>query len=115
MSARGASWLAWSLAGLCVVMFVAGGALYVLARRAQSPGNWVTVATVSDMLGFVPFLAFPLVGAMVASRRPHNPIGWICLAVGFLFLLLGMSEYYSIYGVAQPGSVPFLVGIASLG
>jgi hypothetical protein len=60
-------------------------------------------------------VAFPLVGAMIASRRPHNPIGWICLAVGFLFLLLGMSEYYSIYGVAKPGSVPFLVGIASLG
>jgi hypothetical protein len=115
MGPRVATWLAWSLAALILAMFGACLALYVLARSAQSPGNWVTVATVSDMLGFVPFLAFPLVGAMVASRRPHNPIGWICLAVGFLFLLLGMSEYYSIYGVAKPGSVPFLVGIASLG
>jgi hypothetical protein len=55
------------------------------------------------------------VGALIASRRPHNPIGWICLAVGFLFLLLGMIDFYSVYEVAQPGSVPFPIGIASLG
>jgi two-component system, NarL family, sensor kinase len=59
----------------------------------------------------VPFLAFPLVGALVASRRPHNPIGWICLAVGLLFMLLGMNDYYAPYGVARPGSVPFPVVI----
>jgi hypothetical protein len=115
MSPRAAAWLAWSLAALVVAMFVACLTLYVLTRSAQSPGNWVTVATVSEMSSFVTFLAFPLVGALVASRRPENPIGWICLAVGFLFLLLGISEYYTIYGVAQPGSVPFLVVIASLG
>jgi hypothetical protein len=32
----------------------------------------------------VPFLPFPIVGALVASRRPTNPIGWISLAVGLL-------------------------------
>ena len=47
MSTRAASWLAWSLAALCVAIFVALG---VLARSAQSPNNWVTVRTVSDML-----------------------------------------------------------------
>jgi hypothetical protein len=59
MITRTASWLAWSLVALSVAMFVAFGALYVLARSAQSPRNWVTVGTVSDILGFVPFLAFP--------------------------------------------------------
>ena len=54
-------------------------------------------------------------GALIVSRRPHNPISWICLAVGFLFLLLGVSEYYSIYGVAKPGSVFFPIGVAWLG
>src|SRR5215211_5094828 len=115
MSTRVAAWLAGSLAGLCVVMFVAGGALYVLARSARSPGNWVTVGTVSDMLGFVPFLAFPIVGALIASRRPGNPIGWICLVDGFLFMFLDITDSYSIYGVARPGSVPFPVAIGTLG
>jgi hypothetical protein len=57
----------------------------------------------------VPFLAFPIVGALIASRRPHNPIGWICLAVGLLWMLLGLFDYYGVYGLAKPGTVPFPV------
>jgi hypothetical protein len=113
MSARASAWLAWSLATLTMAMFLASAALYVLARSAQSPGNWMTVGTVSEILGFVPFLAFPIVGALISSRRPHNPIGWICLADGLLWSLLGMTDYYSLYGVAQPGSVPFPVAITA--
>ena len=96
-------------------MFVGSVALYILARSAQSPSSWGTVRVFSDMLGFVPFLAFPLVGALVASRRPQNPIGWICLAVGFLFMLLGITDNYSVYGVANPGSVPYPVAVGTLG
>jgi hypothetical protein len=98
-----------------VAMFVGSVALYILARSAQSPSSWGTVRIFSDMLGFVPFLAFPLVGALVASRRPQNPIGWICLAVGFLFMLLGITDNYSVYGVANPGSVPYPVAVGTLG
>ena len=116
MSGLVASWLAWSLSMLCVAMFLAIVALYVLIRSApQVPGSVSTRFTLTDLLIGVPFLAFPMVGALTASRRPNNPIGWICLAVGFLFLLLGVSEYYSIYGVAKPGSVPFPIGVAWLG
>jgi two-component system, NarL family, sensor kinase len=95
-------------------MFVASVPLYVLARSAQSPGNWVTVGTVGGMLGFVPFLAFPLVGALVASRRPHNPVGWICIVAGLFWELIILSEYYSTYGLGRPGSVPFPVTIHAL-
>jgi hypothetical protein len=65
---------------------------------------------------FLPFLAFPLVGALIASRRPHNPIGWICLAVGLFWMLNIMSGGYGIYGLlASPGSVPFPAAIGSQG
>jgi hypothetical protein len=114
MNVRVAAWVAWSLAAISVAMFVAGGVLYVLARSAQSPGDWVTVGTVSEMLTFVPYLAFPIVGALVASRRPENPIGWICLASGLLLMLLQISDQYSVYGVARPGSVPYPVAIGTL-
>jgi hypothetical protein len=96
-------------------MFVAIIALYALIRSApQVPSSVSTRFTPTDLLMGVPFLAFPIMGALIASRRPHNPIGWICLAVGSLFLLLGVSEYYSVYGVAEPGSVPFPIGVAWL-
>ena len=116
MSGRAASLLAWSLSALCVAMFVVIIALYALIRSAlQVPSTLSTSFTLTDLLAGVPFLAFPIVGALIASRRPRNPIGWICLATGFLFLLLGVSEYYGVYGVANPGSIPFPIGIAWLG
>jgi hypothetical protein len=74
MSFRAPFWHAWSLACISLAMFLASLALYDLAGSAQSPGDGVTVGTVSDMLTYVPILAFPLVGALIASRRPHNPI-----------------------------------------
>ena len=111
MSPRVTYWLAWSLAALSVAMFLASVALFALALSTQSPSDWITVGTVSEMLGFVPFLAFPIVGALIALRRPQNPIGWICLADGLLWSLLGMTDYYSRYGVAHPGPVPFSVVI----
>jgi len=95
-------------------MFLASIPLYVLARSAQVPSSWGANLTVGGLLDIVPFLAFPIVGALIASRRPHNPIGWICLADGLLWMFLGMSDYYSIYGVARPSSVPFPVGLAGL-
>src|SRR5215207_8111792 len=90
-STRANSWLAWSLAVLSLVLCGAGVVLYV----------------------YLPFLAFPLVGALIASRRPENPIGWICLAVGILWMLAIMSGSYARYGlqVASPGSVPFPAAI----
>jgi hypothetical protein len=101
-------WLAWSLATLSLVMFVANVTLYViLPRSAQPPITWGTGGLSIVFVFMVPFLAFPLVGAPIASRRPHNPIGWICLAVGLLWMLNIMSGGYGIYGLlASPGSEP---------
>jgi hypothetical protein len=111
-STRTASWLAWSLAGLCLAMAVAIIVLSVLPRPArEGAGAW---STAGDALIFMTFLAFPIVGALTASRRPRNPIGWICLTVGLLWMLMIVGEEYSAYGLAVPGSVPFPVTIFAL-
>jgi hypothetical protein len=105
-----AAWLAWSLAGISVAMSAASFALLVLARSVRVPSSSIA----DDLLFSVSFLAFPVVGAMIASRRPQNPIGWICLADGLLWMLTSMIEDYSLYGLAVPASVPFPVGIFAL-
>ena len=97
-----------------MAMFVASVALYVLARSAPVPSTWSTDRTVGGMLVFLAFLAFPIMGALIASRRPHNPIGWVCLADGLVWMLIAMIDSYSFYGLAKPGSVPFPVAIYAL-
>ena len=116
MSARIAAWLAWTLAGLSVAMFVANVVLYFLTRSVQPPTIWGTGGLSIILLFLVPFLAFPLVGALIASRRPNNPIGWICLAAVIFWMLANLTSGYGMYGLlARPGSVPFPAAIGSLG
>jgi hypothetical protein len=96
MSPRAAARLAWSLAGLSVAMFVGGCLLTVLslsdAPATSASGDWGTASQLGGLLLFLPFLAFPLVGALVASRRPRNPIGWICLAAGLFWMLIVLGD-----------------------
>ena len=114
MSTRGASWLAWSLAALSVVMFGGSMALWVLAHSTHVPRSLDTDLTTGSLLGQALFLVFPLVGALIASRRPENPIGWLCLVDGLLWTTTDMLDYHSLYGMARPGSVPFPVGLAGV-
>jgi hypothetical protein len=113
MSARTASWLAWALAGLTLTMVVATVALFVLARSSHVPSS-LGASTIGDVALFMSFSVFPVIGALIASKRPRNPIGWICLADGLLWALIFLSEDYSAYGLAIPGSVPFPVTINAL-
>ncbi len=115
MSHRTAAWLAWSLAGLSVAMSAASVALYIAAGSVQPPSSWGTGGDSGVLIRLLPFLAFPLVGALIASRRPKNPIGWICLAVGIIWMVILISTSYGVYGlVVRPGSVPFPAAIGSL-
>lgn len=97
MSTRASAWLAWSLAALSVAMFIAGVVLTILtlsdAPAMQPSSDWGTGGALGSLVLFLPFLAFPVVGAIIASRRPRNPIGWICLAAGlfWMFIVLGDS------------------------
>jgi hypothetical protein len=97
-----------------LAMFVATIPLWFLARGADLPGSWRADLGVGSLLGGALFLAFPLVGALIASKRPKNAVGWLCLAIGLLWTLGGMLDYYSYYGAATPGSVPFPIAMAGI-
>ena len=97
MNARAATWLAWSLGGLSVAMFVAGVAFTILSLLA---GVDRPSGTVGGLVIFAPFLSFPIVGALIASRRPGNPIGWICLVAGLFWMQTVLGEQYGAYELA---------------
>ena len=103
MSTRAAAWLAWSLCLLCVALAVASLILALLNGRTLGeiligPGiGTFAILTVS----------FSVVGPLIASHRPENPIGWIFLALGFFYGLLFAGEEYAIYALlTNPGSLP---------
>ena len=49
-------------------------------------------------------LACSTVGALIASRRPRNPVGWIFLSMGVLYGVRRLAEAYADYTLlARPG------------
>jgi len=115
MGARGGAWVAWSLAGLSLVLCAASIVLYIDTRAVEPPSTWGTGGDSAVLIFVLPFLAFPIVGALIASKRPKIPIGWICLSAGIFWMLAILTGEYGVYGlVARPGSVPFPAAIGSL-
>ena len=106
MRRRVAPWLAWALAGLSVAMFVAGFVFALLTMNIADPVRRTSTGGFDDLLIFLPFLAFPIVGALVASKRPENPVGWICLTAGLFWMFIIMSDPLNAYGLARTGSPP---------
>jgi hypothetical protein len=85
---------------------MAGGLILAYVDRHLVPAN-VTNWDVSDVFGDVVNMAVPVMGFVLASRRPGNRIGWLALAAG---LTLGLRSFADPYEqralVAAPGSVP---------
>jgi hypothetical protein len=98
-------------------MFGISVALYLATLPVQPPSSWGTGGISAVLYAYLPFLFFPLVGVLIAIKQPTNLIGWICLAVGLLWMLGVMSSSYAVYGlrVATPSSLPFPAAIGSLG
>jgi hypothetical protein len=119
VNTRAYSWLAWALAGLSGALFVAGAiltilSLYVRAPAAQPSSDWGSGSAIGDLLILAPFLAFTIVGALIASRRPENPIGWICLVAGLFWTLIVLDGQYTAYALATTGVVPLPAAVAAL-
>jgi hypothetical protein len=71
------------------------------------PADQLSQVGTTTVGGFVLGLTFPLVGWIVASRRPANAMGWIFLGVGLSQALDTFATQYAAVGlVVAPGSLP---------
>jgi hypothetical protein len=82
VSGRTAARAAWSLTVVSVVLIPIGLLLAVAADG---------VTPTFDLASAIVLVILPAIGGLVASRLPHNPIGWLFLGSGFLLALSGAT------------------------
>src|SRR3712207_3846761 len=114
MSARVAAWLAWSLCALCVALAAANLILALLNEHTL--GEIFFISEEGIVIFAIWTVSFSVVGALIASQRPENPIGWIFLADGFCYGLLSAADQYAIYALlTNPGALRLGAKASGLG
>jgi hypothetical protein len=102
MRSRIATRLAWSLCALSLVLTVLSVLLLVLNfshTRTHVYGFWAENTVLP--------LSFSIIGAIIASRLPANPQGWLFCAAACVSAVAHFSGEYAIYALlAQPETLP---------
>jgi hypothetical protein len=94
--------LAWTLWTLAMLALVAAIWLHNLLVQAGRPG----LMTLEPLL-VVAAVSAATVGAVVATRRPAHPVGWLLLAFGLFLGASGVTAAYGPYGLlVRPGALP---------
>ena len=108
MSRRTATWLACSLWVVCVALIALALLLdFLTADVPLQPGERLLrlgpgLAVLTGVLS----LAYPTVGALIASRLPTNPIGWIFCGVGLLYGVRRFTGAYADYALFENIALP---------
>lgn len=95
--------LAWSLFSLCLVMVI----LSVLFGFLN--GRSLYDLLIEEIVLTIAILAvtYSVTGALIVSRRPRHPIGWIFCAAAICQALIIFGEEYAHYAlISDPGSLP---------
>jgi len=101
MSRRTTGRIAWSVWALSLALIAL--ALLHLALNLSQPNTHIF-----DWWFGNSFIVIDVtVGAIVASRRPENPIGWLLLLSSLAISINHFGAQYAIFVLlAQPGSLP---------
>jgi hypothetical protein len=98
--------MAWGLWLLAVAGLAAMAWMDRLLRRAGRVD--LALLHTSDSAPYVlAIVSAATVGAVLASRRPRHPVGWLLLALSLSVVLSGVATGYANYGLlARPGALP---------
>src|SRR5215213_5629733 len=102
MSARTATWLAWSLCALSLALTALS--LLLLALNLSHPHVYIYDPWLDNMLTAI---SYAPVGALIASRHPENLVGWLLCLYGLVISISHFAAQYATYALlAQPDSLP---------
>src|SRR5215204_343191 len=109
MSHRTAALVAWSLWVVCAALIALALLLdFFTVDVPLPPGERLLrlgpgLAVLTGVLS----LAYPTVGALIASRLPTNPIGWIFCGVGLLYAVQRFTTAYADYALLENFTLPW--------
>jgi hypothetical protein len=96
MSRRATIWLAWSACAFSLTLTALSVLLIVLLLRSEATIYYFWLETSMVTIGY------STVGAIVASRLPESPIGWLFCAIAFIFGVDHFSAEYAAYALLEP-------------
>jgi hypothetical protein len=101
MSTRTAAWLAWAVCAISLAVTALCFLLIALNLSLDTPAYffWPDLTVLA--------LGYSVIGAIIASRLPNHPIGWLCCAIGFIAAIDHFGGEYAVYALlAHPHSLP---------
>ena len=102
LSSRAATRLAWSLCALSLALTALS--LLLLDLNLSHPNTHIFDSWLDSTLSA---LSYAPVGALIASRHPANPIGWLLCLYGLIISISHFGAQYATYALlAQPDSLP---------
>jgi hypothetical protein len=95
------TWLAWALCALSLTLTALNFLLIALNVSLNSPAYvfWPELTSIA--------VGYSVIGAIIASRLPNHPIGWLCCAIGLIAAVDHFAGEYSFYALlAQSHPLP---------
>src|SRR3712207_4572175 len=93
MTTRTAAWLAWAVCASSLALTALCFLLIALNLSLDTPAYffWPELTVLA--------LGYSVIGAIIASRLPNHPIGWICCAIGFIAAVDHFAGEYAVYAL----------------
>ena len=96
-ASRLASLLAWAACALSLALTALNFLLIALNVSLNTPAYvfWPELTSIA--------VGYSVIGAIIASRLPNHPIGWLCCAIGLIAAIDHFGGEYAVYALlAQP-------------
>src|SRR5215204_5751289 len=104
MSNRAVSWLAWAVCTVTLLVLALSMLVIALGWSTTLPREWTSWRDQTVSLAGI--IGAPVLGGLIASRRPRNPYGWVWLGFGLGLAFQSLAQSYGAYGqVVEPGSL----------